>query len=178
MLPWLPLNPPLPLWILMSDNKCVSTLPNERFTHTSTRRLALLPSPRTCTEHSPRCSNEIWTVLRHLCLSATHHKSHRPIKTNECYIVFMLSQWTSTRWLVSLSSPRTYTAHHPRCANKVWTVLQHQGLSATCHKSHKPIKTSTSYTVFVLSQWMTTSRWEIIWSRRMRAYKIFWALKR
>ena len=150
------------------------------FTHTSTRRLALLPSPRTCTERSPRRSNEVWTVLRHQCLSATHHKRHRPIKTNKRYVVFMPSQWTSTRRLVSLSSPCTYTAHHPRRSNKVWTVLRHRRLSATCHKSHKshkPIKTNASYTVFVLSHWMTTSRWEIIWSRRMRAYKIFWALK-
>ena len=177
MLPWLPLNPPLPLWILMSDNKCASALPNKCFTHTSTRWLALLPSPRTCTERSSRCSNDVWTVLRHQCLSATHHRSHRPIKTNECYVVFMLSQWTSTRQLVSLSLPRTYTAHHPRCSNKVWTVLRHQGFSATCHKSHKPIKTSASYTVFVLSQWMTTLPWEIIWSFCMRAGKIFWALK-
>ena len=80
----------------MNDNKCVSVLPNEcftlGFTHTSTRRLALLPSPRTCTERSPRRSNEVWTVLRHQCLSATHHKSHRPIKTNERYVVFMLSR--------------------------------------------------------------------------------------
>ena len=147
------------------------------FTHTSIRQLTLLPLPRTCTKCSPRRSNEVRTVLRHQCLSATHHKSLRPIKTNEHYVVFMLSQWTSTRWLVLLSPPRTYTAHHPRHSNKVWTVFRSQGLSATCHKSHKPIKTSTSHTVFVLSQWMTTLLWEVIWSRRMRACKIFWALK-
>ena len=128
----------------------MSALPNECFTHTSTRGLALLPSPRTCTERSPRRSNEVWTVLRHQCLSATHHKRHRPIKTNERYVMFMLSQWMFTRRLVSLSSPCTYTAHHPRRSNKVWTVLRHRDLSATCHKSHKPIKTSASYTVFVL----------------------------
>ena len=122
----------------------------------------------TCTERSPRHSNEVWTVLRHQYLPATYHKNHRPIKTNERYIVFMLSQWTSTRRLVPLSnSPRTctYTAHHPRRSSKVWTVLRHRGLSATCHKCHKLIKTSASYTLFVPSQWMTTSQWEIIWSR-------------
>ena len=177
MLVWLPLNPPLLLWILMSDNKCMSALPNECFTHMSTQLPALLPSPCTFTERSPRHSNKVWTVLRHQCLPATYHKNHRPIITNKCYIMFMLSQWMSIRRLVSLSSPRTYIAHHPRCSNKVWTVLRHQGLSATCHKSHKPIKTSASYILFVPSQWMTTSQWKIIWSRRMRAYKIFWALK-
>ena len=69
-------KPPLPLWIKMIDNKCMSALPNECFMHTSAPWLMWLPSPRTCTEHSPSLSNEVWTVVRQhkKLLSATRHK--------------------------------------------------------------------------------------------------------
>ena len=108
MLLWLPLNPPLPLWILISDNKYVSALPNECFTHTPTRRLALLPSPRTCIERSPRCSNEVWTVLRHQCLSCSNSSQESYADQNQRALRRVYAKSVNVHSMVKRALRRVY----------------------------------------------------------------------